>query len=243
MTLRCGNADCTLRARAGARCTDMLGEIDAEDRAPNQLELLQAELEDAEGAAEGSEEAGGGVSAKPGGSEGGIVELWPFAFTVNYCMNLLTDIGEGRKAQAVAILTPSAHPGPWLAARALALAAFVFTRRQHAHALQHGRTLGSTLREAMLAPQDPVPWPRTEDRYQCILGEVVGDQGVVEAYTVGAGTLWRDGMNRAASGEAFHAAACRLVAEQLETFGGSSSGCSGGSSSNSSNHNNNTHTQ
>ena len=49
LTLRCGNADCTLRARAGARCTDMLGEIDAEDRAPNQFELLQAEVEDADG--------------------------------------------------------------------------------------------------------------------------------------------------------------------------------------------------
>jgi len=53
VTLRCGNADCTLRARAGSRCTDMLGEIDAEDRTPNQLELMQAELEDAEEAAEG----------------------------------------------------------------------------------------------------------------------------------------------------------------------------------------------
>ena len=57
------------------------------------------------GAAEGSEEAGGGVSAKPGGSEGGIVELWPFAFTVNYWMNLLTEI-EGPQGAG------SGHPHP-----------------------------------------------------------------------------------------------------------------------------------
>ena len=223
LSLRCTSDCCSLRQ--GVAVGDLLGEIEVEDRVPDQSELLQAKLADAEAdAAEGqdtgdTQAAGGGVSALPDAA--GAVELWPFAFSLSFWSKVF-EMGEGHKTQVVAILTPSAHPGPWLAARAMTLDAFVLTRRQNVHARRHGVQLGQELRRAQLAPKDPptvqAHFAAGGPAFQCILGAVVGDQSVLDAYSVSCGPLWRDGVNRGPSGEAFHAAAARLVAEQLEIY-------------------------
>lgn len=226
LSLRCENAGCKLRSTAGGSAGphDMLGEIDAADRAPDWLELMRAELADAEAdEAGGSQAAGGGVSAPPIDATDGqecIVELWHFAHSVQYWTTVLAEMAEGREAQVVAIVTPSAQQGPWLAARALASDVYVLTRRQNAHARRHEWNLGESMREAELAPAEEAALrPDPGARYQCILAVLVGDQRVIEAYTVGAGNLWRDGVNRGSSGEVPLAAAGRLVAEQLDING------------------------
>ena len=61
-------------------------------------------------------------------------------------------LGHGDKAQVIAILSPSAHPGAWVAARELSAEVFVLTRRQHPHAITHGLELGKKLRRAAVLP-------------------------------------------------------------------------------------------
>ena len=240
LTLRCKSLSCSLRAQGGAaglgaaNAADALtSEIDAEDRQPSQLEALQAELAEMEAEADADgddlvasqESLGDGVSAAPnpagaaGQPEEHIVELWPFAFATSFWISVLSALGQGDKAQVVAVLSPSAHPGPWVAARKMALDVFVLTRRQNAHARQHGLQLGESLRKRELAPDAP---PAAEKRkrqdapFQSILGAVVGDQQVLEAYDVSTGAEWVDGINKCLSGDALDACAGRLVAEQLD---------------------------
>jgi hypothetical protein len=123
-------------------------EIDIEDRIPNQLEALQAELEEAEvdDPLPEADDLGFGVSAEPKAAENTdlqfLVELWPFALGSAYWKTIFTRLVEAEKSQVIVILTPSAHPGPWVVARRLQLDVFVGTRRWSTHAQRHGMEVG-----------------------------------------------------------------------------------------------------
>ena len=99
---------------------------------------------------------------------------------------------------------------------------YVLRRRQNIHARNHGLELGESLRKSVLVPEKPTQLNKSQEpaqSFQTILGCVVGDQGVVDAYTVASGSGWNDGLNRSFSGETFQGATGRLVAEQLESQG------------------------
>ena len=194
--------------------TTMLSEIQPEDRDQKALADMQAEL------AQLTEGEGSGVSADPSAGqkpEDYAVELWPCGMLSSHCTLVQTELGLANQAQFTILLGPSAHPAPWVSARELGLDMFVLTRRQSLHALGHGQALGKALRREALAPSplpDEAPSPAA---YQCFNATVVGDS-VLEAYDVAAGPLWREGLNRNPSGEAFVSAGARLVAEQLESL-------------------------
>jgi hypothetical protein len=231
-SLRCRQSSSKFRTQGTGSCggdpaTVLLSEIDAVDREPSLLEMMQAELaEDDEGeGGEGEDEESDGVpAALPSGPAGAgaedrVVELWPFAFPVSYWSAVFREVGVGDMAPAVAILAPTAHPGSWLAARAQSSEVFIYTRRQGPHAVMHGRALGDSLRgaalgfaqEAPTAEADSKPWKS----FESLAGVVMGEQ-VVEAYDVSSGGQWNDGLNIGVGGDAMAAAAAHLVAEQLE---------------------------
>jgi hypothetical protein len=136
------------------------------------LEIMQAELaEDDEGeGGQGEDEGSDGVpAALPSGPAGAgaedrVVELWPFALPVSYWSAVFRELGEGDEALAMAILAPTAHPGPWLAARAQYSEVFIFTRRQSPHAVLHGRALGDSLRGAALGFAQEAPTAEADSK-------------------------------------------------------------------------------
>ena len=73
-------------------------------------------------------------------------------FTLLLLKTIMTSLGQADKAQVIAILSPSAHPGAWVAARGFASEVFVLTRRHHPHAKIHGLVLGKALRRAEILP-------------------------------------------------------------------------------------------
>jgi len=228
LQLRCNCKSCPFRPTGGAEPGpgDILhSEIDVEDRIPTQFELMQAELAEAEaddGATE-VDDSGPGVSAGPRSAEDidpqFLVELWPFAFGSAYWNTLFAGLLEAEKAQVMIILTPSAHPGPWVVARRLQLDVFVSTRRCSAHAQRHGMQIGEGMRSCDLTPSASSPELQQSQRSECpyIRGAVVGDSSVLEAYDVAPGVSWRDGLNLQVSGDALAKGSARLVAEQLDT--------------------------
>ena len=80
---------------------------------------------------------GSGVSALPAGKAELVVELWPFAYSTSYWHHILDGPVGGSLTGVVAFLSPSAHPGSWVAARRLAQDVFVCARRFSKHARRH----------------------------------------------------------------------------------------------------------
>ena len=122
----------------------------------------------------------------------------------------------------VAFLSPSAHPGSWVAARRLAQDVFVCARRFSNHARRHAiqlyeTQLYETLRRKDLEPpssqvSEPEGAPALPGLIRLRAGAA---QGALEAYDVAPGSLWRDGLNLdSVYGEAFKSEAARLVAGQ-----------------------------
>ena len=88
--------------------------------------------------------------------------------------------------------------------------------------MAHGKPLGEALRAAALGQRvgpdvGPSQASAAEQPYQCTTAEVIGDQST-EAYDVSNGKKWCDGLNRRLHGAGLHAAAERLVSEQLNFF-------------------------
>ena len=81
-----------------------------------------------------------------------MVELWPFAYITSYWHHLLEGLVGGSQTGVVAFLSPSAHPGSWVAARRLAQDVFVCARRFSNHARRHAIQLYETLRRKDLQP-------------------------------------------------------------------------------------------
>ena len=119
--------------------------------------LLAAELADGEDDDEVSSVTVGTSSAPADG----FVDLWPFAYPTHYWESVLTNLGEGDKAQALAILSPSAHPAPWVVGRRKSADVFVFTRRQSGHSHKHAVALGKGMRQADLGPAVEAGVPAT----------------------------------------------------------------------------------
>ena len=177
---------------------------------------MQAELADEQDSGDSAEPAGSGVLAEP--SALGFVELWPWAQSLAFWDLVYKNLLLADKAQVVAVLSPSAHPGPWVAARRLAADVFVSTRRHSAHAHRHGLQLGEAMRRADLTPAaGPAPAAAQLARGG-ISATVVGEQ-VVEAYDIAPGPSWRDGLNLAVAGDVFAKSTARLVDEQLDSLG------------------------
>ena len=80
------------------------------------------------------------------------MELWPFAYSTSYWHQLLNGLVGGSQTGVVAFLSPSAHPGSWVAARRLAQDVFVCARRFSNHARRHAIQLFETLRRKDLQP-------------------------------------------------------------------------------------------
>jgi hypothetical protein len=197
-----------------------------EDRLSNQLEALQAELAEAEAddTTPEADDLGFGVSAEPMAAENTdlqfLVELWPFAFGSAYWKTIFTGLVEAEKAQVMIILTPSAHPGPWVVARRVQLDVHVGTLRWSTHAQRHGMQVGQGMRRRDLKPSvspAKLQSPQPPDSRPYIPCTVSGNNSVLEAYDVAPGVSWRDGLNLQMSGDALAKACARLVAEQLDT--------------------------
>ena len=184
-----------------------------------QQELAEAEEGDN---AEVAGEDGGSVSAPPEGNA--IVELWPFAFNTAYWHTIIEGLLGGERTSVIAILSPSAHPGSWLASRRLAQEVFVCTRRCSTHARRHALNLYNELRRKDLAPSNSQEATTTQAATAppgvIRISAASTPQDVLEAYDVSPGQSWRDGLNlNQLAGEAFNAQASRLVGSQLETHG------------------------
>ena len=159
LSLRCRSAQCPHRAGAAPAVGDdpdaaLMSEIAAEDRVHSELARMQQELEeaDADGNTEAPDEGGSGVSAPPAGEGDFVVELWPFAYSTSYWQHLLDGLVGGSRTSVVAFLSPSAHPGSWVAARRLAQDVFVCARRFSNHARRHAIQLYEDLRRKDLVP-------------------------------------------------------------------------------------------
>ena len=193
-----------------------MSEIAAEDRVHSELARMQQELKeaDADGNTEAPDEGGGGVSAPPAGEGDFVVELWPFAYITSYWQHLLDGLVGGSRTDVVAFLSPSAHPGSWVAARRLAQDVFVCARRFSNHARRHAIQLYDNLRRKDLEPSSSqVSEPEGAPALPGLIRLRVGAaQGALEAYDVAPGGLWRDGLNLSTlGGEAFKSQAARLV--------------------------------
>ena len=161
---------------------------------------MQQELEEAEaeGNTEAPDEGGSGASALPAGEAELVVKLWPFAYITSYWHHILDGLVGGSLTGVVAFLSPSTHPGSWVAARRLAQDVFVCARRFSNHARRHAIQLYDNLRRKDLEPSpsqvsEPEPAPVLPGLIRLRL--VTTEQGAVEAYDVAPGSLWRDGLN------------------------------------------------
>ena len=226
--LRCKDKACPLRPAAPTATGDILtSEIDEDDRTvPSQLSMMMAELAQAGGEGEGEDEGDDDEDdedqKEAGAKEEHVVELWPFALTQD-CWRQILHLGQGHKAQSIAILSPSAHPGPWVAARGLSAEVYVLTRRQHPHAMRHGLELGKKLRREAVLPAPPAgpgvsAVPRDKDSLITIQGWVNVGDSVIEAYDMHTGTHWADGLNLGLHGDSLNTVTTRMVSEQLDTF-------------------------
>ena len=230
MTLRCWCAQCPFREGPAPAVHDdpeatLVSEIAADDRVQSELERMQQELAEADEGdnAEVAGEVGGSVSALPEGEAEVLVDLWPFAYSTAYWSCILEGLVDGSRTGVLAILSPSAHPGSWVASRRLAQDVFVCARRFSNHACRHAVHLYSDLRRKDLEPpksQEPKTAAPAGLPGVIQLSAALSQQDVLEAYDVSPGSLWRDGLNlNKLFGEAFNSQASRLVASQLETHG------------------------
>ena len=67
-----------------------------------------------------------------------IVDLWPFARSIETYTNVFQEIGRGTAGSVCCILSCSAHPSPYIAARNMQMETFVYTNRMREHSLAHG---------------------------------------------------------------------------------------------------------
>ena len=225
LNLRCTDKACPLRPTAPAATGDILvSEIDAEDRAvPSQMSMMMAELAEAGGEDEGDDEGDNEEEEdvkEEHVKEEHVVELWPFALAQD-CWRQILNLGQAEKAQTIAILSPSAHPGAWVAARKFSADVYVLTRRQHPHAMSHGLELGKKLREAAILPASTgvSAVPRDKDSLITIKGAVNAGDSVIEAYDMHIGTHWGDGLNLGLHGDSLNTVAARLISDQLDAYG------------------------
>ena len=228
-TLRCRCAQCPFRegpAPGNQEDPDavLVSEISADDRVHSELERLQQELADAEeeNNADVAGETGGSVSALPEQGADILVDLWPFAYNTSYWRCILEGLMEGSRTGVLAILSPSAHPGCWVASRRLAQDVFVCSRRFSNHSRRHALKLYEDLRRQDLAPaqsaEESTPAATTSLGVMQISASS-SPHDVLEAYDVSTGELWRDGLNLTQlHGEAFNQQAARLVGSQMEQY-------------------------
>ena len=203
-----------------------MSEIAADDRVHSELERMQQELADAEeeNNADVAGETGGSVSALPEQGKEIFVELWPFSYNTSYWRCILEGLMEGSRTGVLAILSPSAHPGCWVASRRLAQDVFVCSRRFSNHSRRHAMKLYEDLRRQDLAPapsaEESTPAATTAPSVGVMqISASSSSQDVLEAYDVSTGDLWRDGLNLTqVHGEAFNQQAARLVGSQLEHY-------------------------
>ena len=116
------------------------------------------------------------------------------------------------------LLSPSAHPGPWLAARASSVECHSLILRQSVHARQHGEALGRRLRLKELSPRQPAAQKPAPAPSFTSMGATVfqGDSVLLASEVLSPDNLWRDGLNRGPHGIAFSDACRRLVSQQLD---------------------------
>ena len=148
------------------------------------------------------------------------MELWPFAYNAAYWHHIIEGLLGGERTSVIAILSPSAHPGSWLACRRLSQEVFVCTRRFSTHARRHALNLYNELRRKDLAPANSATTTQAGIASPGVIRISVGLKQDIEAYDVSPGQSWRDGLNlNQLAGEAFNSQASRLVGSQLETYG------------------------
>ena len=205
LILRCTEANCPYRLKAlsETECKKVgeNDEIEAEDR----INILDSMMDEAQEHEEGSQsqEAGGEADADDMEVEAKhdcIVNLWPYANTTMYYQEVLCSLASADKASACCIVSTTAHPSHWVAcASSFALQTYVLTRRWSNHSAKHGRTLGTQLLQARIGEEvggAGVSAAPSKKEAQCILGVVVEQPQVIEAYDVHQGACWHDGLNR-----------------------------------------------
>ena len=211
---RCDDPKCPLRSKEGQQKFDIskdhptdLAEIDDADCTKCMIEQARMELDDEVGAT--------GATTTQAPQQG---HLWPFAFSIGTWDTVLRTFLQAEKAQVLAVFSPSAHPGVWIAAREMNLDVFSLTQRQHPHNEAHGMELGQTLRFEVLAPASQLPNETPPQERSTIMAAIEEKPGLM-AHDVLCGSAWHDGVNNGQHGKEFDALCARLVQGQLTESG------------------------
>ena len=150
--MRCTESNCPYRpSKLGAKAAvamDKNGEIEADDCA-NILDSMMGEadeIEDSSMQVADVDEDSAGAAGSDRPAHDCIVNLWPYAHTSAYDLEVLTALACADKASAAVIVSTTAHPEHWLScAHTLLLDTCVLTRRWSDHAKAHGYHIGRQL--------------------------------------------------------------------------------------------------
>ena len=148
-----------------------------------------------------------------------IVELGTHAQTVGYHSEVMTKLGKLQPGSTLVFLSPSAHPGAWVAAREAKAGAFVLARRQSRRSLAHGQELGRRLRHEALQLQIPrannAPAPKPFHEIDC--PPPSGEQ-IMEAHEVTQGSRWHEGLNLRLALHGMDDLMIQTLTEELDPF-------------------------
>ena len=233
--MRCTEAACkwrpqAYRAEAGDRATEN-AKCDIEpDDCEHLLEDMFNEIDTEPG--EGVDAAGdeevidmgdkGGEEAK----RDAIVDLWPYANTPEFYMEVLTLLGAGAKAKMAAIISTTANPGHWLACLRMGMdPVMVLSRKWSEHSENHGKALGRRLLElegagspalsqAALGGQPAMP---AICQYMDVALKRSAHESL-EAYDLSQGSAWNEGLNRVVLASMLVRGSHALVRREAEEF-------------------------
>ena len=240
MRLRCTERSCEHRPRQdrqslGETCLNAAEEILADDREGDLLQSMLAASacdEDASGdedmdvdnimdAAAADDAEAAGLTQSKSQKRDYVVDLWPFARPASFYDSIYKTLGSSQPIEALVILSGTAHPSAYVAARRLMLKPLVVTERWSRHSRSHSEALAleSLLRDKMKAcSKKGCKRSLAADVDQCIVGPDIRDMlQVLSPWDACAGAAWHDGVNKIYNSEQLEALVPRLVQKDLES--------------------------
>ena len=139
-----------------------------------------------------------GVSDAQGVQKKSRVTLFPFTNSQDFYSTVSDDLGKAPAAEAVVILTTTAHPSSWFVAAGSCRHVFVYVDRASGHSLAHGKDIALKLYLQKNMAQLSLTRKRmlTHDDDDLIQGPTLDDKAqVMTAYEVSRNEHWASGLN------------------------------------------------
>ncbi len=222
--MRCTERDCPLRSSAqraslAESCENIGEEIRADDQEVDLLASMMqdVELEEEEGDEETLAVGEEGEALRAPQKKDYICDLWPFAHPIAHYERVFDELG-CQDVSVCVIMSTTAHPASWLAARRAGSEVFVLANRPSAHSLAHGRALALAIRLAEKLKEVGKASPVTaQPVLNCIQGpDLTQVAQTIEAREISAGDLWYEGLNKRFGGEDLAKVVRNIVRTELD---------------------------